>query len=147
MMRMRVRIFCYLSLPLLLSCCSYKNLSLVTYKTKYTLNILRGYELTKFSDYHGIKEYYATYPDSSVVYLTAEKGGIANADKLSKYGSNISLKMLIADTLTLHGIDKKGFYWREQKMADIIVGYYNVPEVRKREFDTYLESLTRRRGK
>ncbi len=45
------------------------------------------------------------------------------------------------DTLTLQGKDKFGRYWKNKKLKEISIGYLNVPESRKIDFDKAISSI------
>ena len=90
-------------------------------------------------------EYHFLYSDSSVIYITDEKGtptiNYKNIDNDSIAIQKSFLASMENDTLTLQGKDKLGRYWKNKKLKEISIGYLNVPESRKADFDKAISSI------
>lgn len=90
-------------------------------------------------------EYHFKYPDSSIIYITNERGtpsiNYHNIDSDSIAIQKSFLSNMEGDTLTLKGIDDNNLHWKNVKLKKGSVGYLNVPKSRKAEFDKALEKL------
>lgn len=90
-------------------------------------------------------EYHFLYADSSVIYITDEKGTPAinykNIDNDSIAIQKSFLASMENDTLTLQGKDKLGRYWKNKKLKEVSIGYLNVPKSRKADFDRAISSI------
>lgn len=90
-------------------------------------------------------EYRFLYSDSSLIYITDEKGtpiiNYKNIDSDSIAIQKSFLALMENDTLTLQGQDKSGKYWKNKKLKEISIGYLNVPENRKEDFDKAISSI------
>lgn len=62
------------------------------------------------------------YRDTSVLLITDMKGGFRTPDKSKKYGRDIYLIMMDAET-TIGGIAVNGLYWKERKMDEVYFSY------------------------
>ncbi len=90
-------------------------------------------------------EYRFSYSDSSMIYITDESGtpelNYNNIDNDSTAIQKSFLASMENDTLTLQGKDKLGRFWKNKKLKSISIGYLNVPEARKSEFDKAISSI------
>lgn len=90
-------------------------------------------------------EYHFKYPDSSIIYITNERGtpsiNYHNIDSDSIAIQKSFLSNMEGDTLTLKGVDDNGLHWKNIKIKKGSVGYLNVPKSRKAEFDKAIEKL------
>jgi hypothetical protein len=79
------------------------------------------------------------YADSSVFYIT-NKNGTLNYSLIRKQDGSYS-KQFMSDSVSLAGVDEKGYCWREIKYRGLFYGYTNVPLTRKIFFDDALGSI------
>lgn len=99
------------------------------------------------------------YPDSSFIYISsffvspnyynikALGDSIYNyrfqnkilLTELSTMSSN--QQKLLPDTFELSGISKNGLFWKDIYIGDVSIGYRDVPNKQKVEFDNFLRSL------
>lgn len=90
-------------------------------------------------------EYHFLYSDSSIIYITDEKGtptiNYKNIDNDSIAIQKSFLASMENDTLTLQGKNELGKYWKNKKLKEISIGYLNVPESRKADFDKAISSI------
>ncbi len=127
----------------LTSCSGIRSLRFTTYDTVYLLSLPKGFELKKLKDDEGYSEYQAAYTDGPIVYITDDNksGGSIDVPKRSKYGDDVYIRVLANDTLILSGVDTNGYFWKEVKNRNVVIGYVNVPSNKKEEFDKALDSL------
>jgi hypothetical protein len=90
-------------------------------------------------------EYRFSYSDLSMIYITDESStpelNYNNIDNDTTAIQKNFLASMENDTLTLEGKDKSGRFWKNKKLKNISIGYLNVPEVRKSEFDKAISSI------
>jgi len=90
-------------------------------------------------------EYRFLYSDSSIIYITDEKGtptiNYKNIDNDSIAIQKSFLASMENDTLTLQGKNELGKYWKNKKLKEISIGYLNVSENRKADFDKAISSI------
>ncbi len=93
---------------------------------------------------HG-KEYQYWYKDSLVLYFTDEANSATlnykNIEKQPEAKRKRFEAMMKKDTLLLEGQDDKNLHWKEIFLGNVIVGYMNVPEDKKKLFDKSLNSI------
>lgn len=96
---------------------------------------------------HGNEERFY-YHDSIILYLSNDEGtNSLNYENIHKGGFSEEKFFFLADEkegltkLILEGEDNKGFFWKEFVANDITIGYINVPESRKKEFDSAIRSI------
>ncbi|WP_062061809.1 hypothetical protein [Aquimarina longa] len=127
--------------------CKTTQKSNVTYFTntiKVNAVIPKGFKKEIIEVGHNI-EYHFLYPDSSLIYITDEKGtptvNYKNIDSDSIAIQKSFLASMENDTLTLQGKDKHGRYWKNKKLKEVSVGYFNVPENKKTDFEQAISSI------
>lgn len=114
---------------------------------KITLSIPKGFQYVYITGGEGrsnIDQY--TYPDSSIIYLTDEKGGSLNYSNIVKQegslGKLLGFQAEKNDTLTLCGQDSNCLFWKSKFLGNYLtIGYLKVPEREKHIYDDALESL------
>ena len=62
-------------------------------------------------------------------------------DAYKKYGDDINLKFLSADTVTIDGIDAVGKFWKQHKQKNVVYGYMSVAPEKQEIFDKMLNSV------
>ncbi|WP_143255069.1 hypothetical protein [Alkalitalea saponilacus] len=108
----------------------------------YFLDVSKGFICYKIIDDEHYIEYRLAYNDSSIIYITNDdkSGGAINIFKEKKYGKDVSLKILLNETLDLNG-EYMGRYWREKKESNVVVGYINVLPQDIEKFNIILSTL------
>lgn len=88
-------------------------------------------------------EYRILYEDSSVFYISNDiwNGSQLNRSNLYNAGITGYTKKNILDTLTYHGLQKDGRYWKETFWGEVVLGYSSVPPSRKVVFDNAVSSI------
>lgn len=90
-------------------------------------------------------EHHFLYSDSSLIYITDEQGTpTINYKNINNDSIAIQKSFLASmenDTLTLQGKDNLGRYWKNKKLKEISIGYLNVTESRKADFDKAILSI------
>jgi hypothetical protein len=126
------------------ACKSYKQVTFDYYDTKnrysYKLKIPKGYHFLNTNDFHANVDRYM-YKDSSLLLMTCKEGGFRSDIKTKTYGNDIYLIMLSKDTI-IGGLHKGNLYWKERKAGDFFISYYNVPLVKKAQFDSILNHIS-----
>lgn len=142
------------SLFFVASCSSQKEFAKIKFKDfdvetqkdyVYRFVIPKNYEENNFKRSLESEEKQFTYADASMIYITNEKGTpIANYNNIDSDSIAIQksfLALMENDTLTLQGKYKLGKYWKNKKLKEISIGYLNVPENRKADFDKAISSI------
>jgi hypothetical protein len=105
------------------------------------MKIPKGYTV-KDMDYENERAKVFLYPDSSRLFFSDNiKPSSFYPDAYKKYGKDINLKFLSADTITIDGIDDAGKIWKERKEKNIVYGYMKVPPEKKGIFDSILNTI------
>lgn len=131
----------------LVSCSSMHDYSKISYRTeianipvKIKMDIPKGYEelvLIRGSELE--KQFW--YKDSSVIYITASRVPLINYEHITatgKYGE----RQFLNDTMSLTGLDNRGFYWKDIKIkSGGSIGYANVSKPNKEKFEKALYSM------
>lgn len=138
----------------IISCKNINKSTTVKYKTEYNRKIGKIGKLRfsmKIPSNHTVLSYYAGgewnakeywYKDSSVIYITSEKGiHTLNYENLTKNEENFMKRFLSKDTLTFSDTTQNGKFWKDVKLEHISIGYTNVPKEKKELFDKALKSL------
>ncbi|WP_347160473.1 hypothetical protein [Pontibacter chitinilyticus] len=150
------------------SCVNSQGSTTIQYKNKsaekscraglYSMKIPKGFKLMTLVGGHDEKEKQYVYPDSAAIYVTNFRASTLNYNNIMTLGDSIADERLAStelkaeisrslgkeytpDTLVLHGITDKGLYWKDIKVGCISIGYTNVPEHRKSEFNKALDSF------
>lgn len=139
---------------LVASCSSQKELAKIKFKSfdvetqkgyVYRFFIPKGYEENNLKRSLESEEKQFVYSDTSMIYITNEEGtpitNYKNIDSDSIAIQRSFLALMENDTLTLQGQDKSGKYWKNKKLKEISIGYLNVPESRKADFDKAISSI------
>lgn len=154
---------------LIVSCASRLGIVHVQYKhariedttlsnVKYSMMIPSGYKLITLVGGHEELENQYTYSDSTKIYISDFGCSVLNYNNILLLGDSIAnkrfesleLKYKIAkelgkeykpDTLSLEGKAANGLYWKDMRIGYVSIGYVNVPENKKSEFDKALSSF------
>lgn len=153
-------------LVLLTSCASSQSIIRVSYNengpqttkpTSHSIQIPKGFKVISSNGSHGESEKLYVYSDSSKLYITDFRPGSLNYNNILSLGDSISTKRFevielqkdIAqklgreykiDTIELKGKTNLG-NWKDIRIGYISIGYINVPDDRKDEFDKALDSF------
>lgn len=123
----------------------------------YSMSIPKGYKLVTLIGGHNELEKQYLYSDSSKLYISDFRSSMLNYDNILSLGDSIAnkrfegleLKAEIAkelgqeykpETITLQGKTTAG-YWKDIRIGYISIGYVNVSQSRKSEFDKALSSF------
>lgn len=156
-------------LSFIVSCASSQGVTSIQYKRQkveeptvknitYSMSIPKGYKLITLAGGHNELEKQYVYSDSAKLYISDFRNSMLNYNNILSLGDSIAnkrfegteLKAKIAkelgqeyqpETITLQGQTATG-YWRDIRTGYVSVGYVNVPENRKSEFDKALSSFT-----
>lgn len=155
------------------SCKITKQTSLINYKIDYknenphkiedySMSIPSGYKLEFIvGEYSEIEQQY-TYKDSSKIYITNSGSSSFTYNYIKKLDDSVvskrfeSLelrkhlmkelgKVYTVDTIILQGLTSDNLYWKDIRIDNISIGYADVPENRKVEFDRALSTFVRRK--
>jgi hypothetical protein len=154
-----------------LSCKITRRISLINYKIDYnnekphkietySMNIPRGYKLEFVIGESSEIEQQYTYKDSSKMYITNSGGSSFTYNYIKKLGDTVASKrfesldlkkhlmkelgeVYIVDTMILQGKTSDKLYWKDIRIDNISIGYADVPETRKAEFDKALNTFLR----
>ena len=109
----------------------------------YTMFIPKGFTIDKEDFNPEYKEVVYNYPNSIKVYITDNTlgGSSLNGDNKLDKGITTIRRENMQDSIYMSGQQKDNKYWKENILNDIVVGYLNVPENRKEEFDKAMASL------
>ncbi len=110
------------------------------------MSIPKGFTVDK-EDYNPeFKEIVYTYEDSAKIYISdnALSGSSLNGDNKLRQGITSIKRENLNDSIYMEGLQDNGKYWKENILNDIVVGYVNVPESRKNEFDVAISSIVRK---
>lgn len=116
-------------------------------KKTYHIKVPLGGDLNRdviTGDFH--TEYRIIYPDSSIIYITNDegRGSPLNFENLYNIGIQDYHKQHLLDTLNYEGQQDDGRFWKVNVVGEIVVGYLNVIEEKKQQFDESLFSLRER---
>ncbi len=165
-----MKIIIYLMLfSFISSCTSSQGIITVHYKRKnanesnsqnktYYMTLPKGFKLLTLVGENELEKQYI-YSDSSKIYISDFAISLLNYNNIRLMGENtankrfesIALKEKIAmelgkeyksDTLTLQGKMANGLYWKDIKTGYLSIGYVNVCENEKKEFDKALASFS-----
>lgn len=150
------------------SCVSSQGITTIQYKRQkkdegsknvtYSMVIPKDYKLITLVGGHSELEKQYIYSDSAKVYISDFGNSMLNYNNILSLGDGIAnkrfegleLKAKIAkdlgkeynsETLTLLGKTTNGLYWKDIRIGHLSIGYVNVPENRKSEFDRALGSF------
>ncbi|WP_431160694.1 hypothetical protein [Flagellimonas beolgyonensis] len=136
-----MRYYCILLLTIFTSCKATQDLVEIKYITntlKAWTYIPEGFKKEIIESGQDI-EYRFVYNDSSMIYITDEKGtptlNYKNIENDSSSLQKSFLSLMENDTLTLHGKDNLGKFWKNKKLKELSIGYLNVNENQKIVFD------------
>jgi hypothetical protein len=107
------------------------------------MNIPANYSLNeKTGDGEAGYEKQYTYSDSSIIYISdfninVNYNNLVKSNKYEKY----FVAFLNGDTISLSGTTDNGLYWRNIRFKNVSIGYLNVKENHKLEFDKSLNSF------
>ena len=125
---------------------------------KYTMTLPRGYKnITLIGGHREIENQYV-YPDSIKVYISDFPISILNYNNIHSLGDSIAnirsqsldLNSKIAkvlgkeynpETLILEGKTRNGLYWKDVRVGYLSIGYVNVPEIKRLDFEKFLNSF------
>ncbi|NJY61897.1 hypothetical protein HC174_03890 [Salinimicrobium sp. CDJ15-81-2] len=112
----------------------------------YVISVPRKYKLIKEDFNPEYKEIIYEYKDSIKFYITDDTfgGSSLNGDNKLRSGITSISRTDLNDTTKMGGVQQDGRYWKEYILGDVVVGYLNVPENRKEEFDLTLQSINRK---
>lgn len=152
-------------LSFMTSCASSQWVTSIQYKrqkideknTAYSMAIPKGYKLITLVGGHNELEKQYVYSDSAKLYISDFRSSMLNYNNILSLGDSTvnkrfegtELKAKIAkelgqeyklETITLQGKTATG-YWKDIRTDYISIGYVNVPESRKDEFDKALSSF------
>lgn len=152
----------------MVSCASSQGITAIQYKrqkidessknTTYSMMVPKGYKLTTLVGGHSELEKQYVYLDSTKIYISDFGNSMLNYNNILSLGDSIAnkrfegleLKAKIAkelgkeynpETLILQGKTPNGLYWKDVRVGYLSIGYVNVPENRKMEFDKALSSF------
>lgn len=158
-------------LSFIVSCVSSQRITTIQYKRQktdegsknvtYSMVIPKDYRLITLVGGHSELEKQYIYSDSAKVYISDFGNSMLNYSNILSLGDSIAnkrfegleLKAKIAkelgkeynpETLTLLGKTTDGLYWKDVRVGHLSIGYVNVPENRKSEFDKALASLMKK---
>ncbi len=165
---MKTSIF-IISIFFIVSCASSLGIVHVQYKhasiedpifrnVKYSMMIPSGYKLITLVGGHEELENQYTYSDSTKIYISDFGCSILNYNNILLLGDIIANKRFESleltykiakelgneykpETLLLEGKTVSGLYWKDIRIGYVSIGYVNVPENRKSEFDKALSSF------
>jgi hypothetical protein len=110
------------------------------------------------------KEKQFVYPDSATIYITTFEN-TPNANKIKLLGDSVynfrfqnrelvkeinSLldtvyEPVLPDTFELKGIDDAKMYWKDKKIGEVAIGYFNVSKAKLKLFESSLQTLELRK--
>lgn len=151
------------------SCASSQGIAIIQYKRKnadeshlrnntYYMALPKGFKpLTLVGGHNELEKQYI-YSDSSKIYISDFVISVSNYNNMRSMGDSIThkrfestqLKDKIArelgkeykpETLTLQGKMANGLYWKDIRIGYLSIGYVNVSEKKKNEFDKALASF------
>lgn len=143
-----------LLIVLLVACSTGRNVGVntVSFSTDNEKNNIK-YSLL-FNEKIKIKDKYEIYDnrkkelniileDSIIVFLSLDKNGYTyvNSDNLKNLSMENYTSYFIDGNSELGGTQPDGKIWRQILFRDIVIGYLNVPETRKQEFDSIIENV------
>jgi len=125
---------------------------------KYSMMIPSGYKLITLVGGHDELENQYIYSDSTKIYISDFGYSVLNYNNILLLGNSIANKRFESielnykiakelgneykpETLLLEGKTANGLYWKDIRIGYISIGYVNVSEKRKSEFDKALSSF------
>lgn len=113
-------------------------------KIKYHFNVPDGYQIKNVTGTHE-SEMRIEYPDSSVIYITDDikSGSALNYDNVSASPGHAFSDMLLKDSLVISGIQPNKRIWKQCKLKNIVIGYFNVLPLKKAEYEQVLRTINR----
>jgi len=120
---------------------SYKIFDKNEKKVTYQIRIPKGFTTTE-TVYESERFKVFLYPDSSKLFFSNKVALYAfYPDAYKKYGKDLNLKLLSADTLTINGVDESGRIWKDRKATNVVYGYIQVPPEKKGIFDSIINRV------
>src|SRR5690606_7507434 len=112
-------------------------------KKTYILMIPKGFSVENEDFNPEYKEVVYIYKNGTKVYITDNTMGGSALNGDNKLNGRISAikRQSLQDSVYMGGQQKNGLYWKEYILNDVVIGYVNVPESRKFEFDQALLTL------
>jgi hypothetical protein len=112
------------------------------------IEIPKGSKKTK-EENHGFCEYRFEYQNKSTIYISTDiySGSRLNYENLYSIGIDtyaISRSETLMDTIKNSGTNKNKLYWLEFVLGDVVVGFVDVPEEQKEEFEKAILSLNKK---
>ncbi len=91
----------------------------------------------------GLCEYRFIYKDSSAYYISNDVwfGSNLNFPNREAIGHSAYAKERLNDTISIGGRQPNGLYWMESILGNITVGYINISDTQKRQFEKVLASI------
>lgn len=122
------------------------------------MSVPKGYKLITLVGGHSELEKQYVYSDSTKIYISDFGNSMLSYSNILSLGDSIAnkrfegleLKAKIAkelgkeynpETLILQGKAPNGLYWKDIRVGYLSIGYVNVPENRKMQFDKALSSF------
>lgn len=158
-----------LLLSFMVSCASSQKITTIQYTRKYTgesnskniacyMAVPKEFKLVTLVGGHNELEKQYVYSDSSKVYISDFESSLLNYNNIRSLGDSIAnkcsegteLKIKVAKqlgkeykskTVILQGKTANGLYWKDMRIGYLSIGYVNVPENKKNEFDKALASF------
>jgi hypothetical protein len=113
---------------------------------KYKYNVPDGYRLRIWTGgYEDAHEFW--YPDSSVFYITKERGLPSLAYYNIRAIPNAYAKSMLFDTITFSGIDSANRAWKHVEAENFSYGYSNVSNANVEVFEKILLQIEKQRPK
>ena len=117
------------------------------------------YYMPEMDVYYSVPKKQYVYPDSSKAYISDFASSLLNYSNIRSLGDSIAnkrfegteLKAKIMkqlgkeykpETIILQGKMANGLYWKDMRIGYLSIGYVNVPESKKNEFDKVLTSFS-----
>ena len=153
-------------LSFIVACASSQGITTIQYKRKntdesnsYYIALPKGFKLVTLIGGHNELEKQYVYSDSSKAYISEFGSSLLNYNNIKSLGDSVAkkrfegteLKAKIAkqlgkeykpETIILQGKTANGLYWKDMRIGYLSVGYVNVPENKKGEFDKTLTSFS-----
>ena len=85
-------------------------------------------------------DYIFWYKDSAAIYVSTEIGSSFINTEIPHNQDSLSSKWFFSDSITISGINYKGFLWKEHKVKGIHIGYINVRPRDKKMFDRSIDN-------
>lgn len=125
---------------------------------KYSMSIPRGFKVRTLVGGHSELERRYIYSDSAIIYISNFGNSELAYSNIRSLGDSISNMRLESielkanifhqlgkdynpETLVLHNKASNGLYWKDVRIGFLSIGYVNVSENHKNDFDKALSSL------